>query len=144
MKAFRKLAAVLLAVFLTVPMFGTIASAADGRLLFTDPQTQVGENFEVELVIRSGEGAVGDVSVTMSYDTSYLEFISGDGYEADGSGTLTYTGSADDTGEVHAVMQLRALQAGNTTISVSDSSASMALCTGMFNHMAAATACTAA
>ena len=38
MKALRKLSpAVLLAVFLAVPMFGMIASAADGRLLFTDP-----------------------------------------------------------------------------------------------------------
>ncbi|OUP86544.1 hypothetical protein B5F07_00715 [Lachnoclostridium sp. An169] len=135
MKALRKLSAVLLAVFLAVPMFGMIASAADGRLLFTDPQTQVGENFEVELVIRSGEGDVGDAEVTMSYDTSYLEFVSGDGFTADGSGSLTFSGNADDQGrvgtasgfrEIHATMQMRALQAGSTKISVEDSSASMA------------------
>ena len=29
----------------------------------------------------------------MSYDTSALEFVSGDGVQADGSGNLTYSGS---------------------------------------------------
>ena len=42
MKA-KKLAAVALSLCLTVPMFSTIVSAADGSLMFSDPQTKVGE-----------------------------------------------------------------------------------------------------
>ena len=41
MKA-KKLAAVALSLCLTVPMFSTIVSAADGSLMFSDPQTKVG------------------------------------------------------------------------------------------------------
>ena len=40
MKA-KKLAAVALSLCLTVPMFSTIVSAADGSLMFSDPQTKV-------------------------------------------------------------------------------------------------------
>lgn len=40
MKA-KKLAAVALSLCLTVPMFSTIVSAADGSLMFSDPQTRL-------------------------------------------------------------------------------------------------------
>ena len=53
MKA-KKLAAVALSLCLTVPMFSTIVSAADGSLMFSDPQTKVGEEVSVDLVVRSG------------------------------------------------------------------------------------------
>lgn len=52
MKA-KKLAAVALSLCLTVPMFSTIVSAADGSLMFSDPQTKVGEEVSVDLVVRS-------------------------------------------------------------------------------------------
>ena len=134
MKVFRKFAAVLMAVFLAVPMFGTVASAADARLSFTDPETQVGETFEVNMAIASGEGDVDEADITLSYDPSVLEFISGDGFTADGSGSLTFSGNADSFGrdgssgfrEVYATMQFRALQTGSASITVSESSATMA------------------
>ena len=50
MKA-KKLAAVALSLCLTVPMFSTIVSAADGSLMFSDPQTKVGEEVSVDLVV---------------------------------------------------------------------------------------------
>ena len=50
----------------------TIVSAADGSLMFSDPQTKVGEEVSVDLVVRSGNSAVGDADITMSYDTSAL------------------------------------------------------------------------
>ena len=65
MKA-KKLAAVALSLCLTVPMFSTIVSAADGSLMFSDPQTKVGEEVSVDLVVRSDDSAVGD------WDVSYL------------------------------------------------------------------------
>ena len=40
----------------------------------SDPSTKVGENVNIDLVVRSDGGTVGDVSVTMNYDTSALEF----------------------------------------------------------------------
>ena len=96
MKA-KKLAAVALSLCLTVPMFSTIVSAADGSLMFSDPQTKVGEEVSVDLVVRSGDSAVGDADITMSYDTSALQFESGEGVTADSDGKLTYSGSGDGT-----------------------------------------------
>ena len=75
MKAFKKLAGLILAVCLAVPVFGTVAFAADGVLMYSDPSTKVGENVSIDLVVRSNSGeSVGDVQVTMNYDTSSLEF----------------------------------------------------------------------
>ena len=77
-------------------------------------------------VVQSSDGqAVGDVNVTMSYDTASLELLSGDGFTADGSGNLTYTGSGSSA-ELRATMQFRALLAGSTSITVNSSTASVA------------------
>lgn len=124
MKALKKAAAALLAVCLMVPMFSQIVFAADGRLMFSDPETKVGENVSVDLVVQSQGNTVGDVSVTMNYDTADLEFVSGDGFEADGSGTLTYTGTGDGE-ELRATVQFRALTAGETELTVGSSTATV-------------------
>lgn len=124
MKVFKKLAGLILALCLTVPMFGTAVFAADGVLMFSDPSTKVGENVGVDLVVQSSGGTVGSVNVTMSYDASVLEFVSGDGFSADGSGTLTYTGTGSGS-ELRTTMTFRALQATDTTLTVSSSSAAL-------------------
>ena len=93
MKVFKKLAALVLAVCLMIPMFPTLVSAADGVLMFSDPSTKVGEDVSIDLVVQSSSGTVGDVNVSMNYDTTALEFLSGDGFSADGAGGLTYTGT---------------------------------------------------
>ena len=117
MKLMKKLTAVLLSVFLAVPMFGIIANAAEGTLMFSDPETQVGETVSVDLVVRTQGEAIGDADITMNYDTTALEFISGDGVEADGSGTLSYFGSGTGSQtELRTTMQFRALKAGETNI----------------------------
>ena len=67
MKVFKKLAGAALAVCLAVPVFGTVAFAADGVLMYSDPSTKVGENVSIDLVVQSDSGeTVGDVEVTMS------------------------------------------------------------------------------
>ena len=123
MKA-KKLAAVALSLCLTVPMFSTIVSAADGSLMFSDPQTKVGEEVSVDLVVRSDDSAVGDADITMSYDTSALQFESGEGVTADSDGKLTYSGSGDGTAtELRTTMKFKALKMGDTTITVDSSKA---------------------
>lgn len=123
MKSLKKLAGMILAVCLMVPMLGTVVFAADGVLMFSDPSTKVGENVNVDLVVQSSSGTVGDVNVTMSYDTAALEFVSGDGFSADG-GTLTYTGTGSSS-ELRATVTFRALQATDTTLTVSSSTAAL-------------------
>lgn len=124
MKSMKKIAALALSACLAAPMIGNIAYAAEGTLQFTDPQTQVGETVEVDLVIRTGGDPIGDADVTMSYDTSALEFVSGDGVESDGSGTLSYSGSGDGSqSELRSTLQFRALQTGETMLEVDSTTA---------------------
>lgn len=126
MKLLKKSTGFILAMCLMVPMFGSVAFAADGVLMFSDPTTQVGENFSVDLVVQSSSGeSVGDVNVTMSYDPEALEFVSGDGFTVDDPGTLTYTGTGSSE-ELRSTAEFRALQSGTASISVDDSSATVA------------------
>ena len=90
MKVLKKFASIIIAVCLMIPVLSTVVFAADGVLMFSDPSTKVGENVSVDFVVQSSGGTIGSVDVTMSYDPKALEFVSGDGFTADGAGTLTY------------------------------------------------------
>ena len=120
MKVMKKIAAVLLAVSLAVPFVGVQAEAADGTLMFSDPQTKVGEKVSVDLVVQSGGATIGDVDVTMKYDTTALEFVSGNEVTSDGQGNLTYShkGTGSET-ELRTTMEFRALKQGEANITVS-------------------------
>lgn len=126
MKGLKKFAGLILAVCLMVPMIGTVAFAAEGVLMFSDPSAKVGEDVKIDLVVRSNSGeTVGDVEVTMSYDTASLEFVSGEGFTADGSGTVTFTGTGSGA-ELRETMTFRALKTGESKITVNSSTAALA------------------
>lgn len=126
MKVLKKFAGMILAVCLMVPMIGTVAFAAEGVLMFSDPSAQVGDEVDIDFVVQSSSGeTVGDVEVTMTYDTTALEFVSGDGFTADGSGTLTYSGTGDGA-ELRETVTFRALTTGTAVISVDSSTAALA------------------
>ena len=126
MKVLKKFAGMILAICLMVPMIGTIAFAAEGVLMFSDPSTKVGDNVDIDLVVRSNSGeTVGNVQVNMTYDPAALEFVSGEGFTADGSGALTFTGTGDGA-ELRETMTFRALTTGEAKITVNSSTASLA------------------
>ena len=57
----------------------------------------------------------------MSYDATSLEFVSGTGVQADGSGKLTFSGSGTGSEtELRTTIEFRALKAGDTTINVDE------------------------
>ena len=126
MKVLKKFAGMILAVCLMVPMIGTVAFAAEGVLMFSDPTAKVGDNVNIDLVVQSNNGqTVGDVQVNMTYDPASLEFVSGEGFTADGSGALSFTGTGNGA-ELRETMTFRALKTGAAKISVSGTTASMA------------------
>lgn len=124
MKMMKKLAAMLLAVCLIVPCFMEAAYAADGRISFGDPKTKAGETFSLDAAVRTSAGNIGDVTIKMTYDSSALSFVSGDGVTKDGDGALTYSGTGS-SGELKFTMQFQALKEGNATVGISEYSASM-------------------
>ena len=120
MKVLKKFAGMILAVCLMVPMIGTVAFAAEGVLMFSDPTAKVGDNVNIDLVVQSNNGqTVGDVQVNMTYDPASLEFVSGEGFTADGSGALSFTGTGNGA-ELRETMTFRALKTGAAKISVHD------------------------
>ena len=103
MKMMKKLATLLLAICLVVPCFSMVSFAADGKIMFTDPSTKVGETLEVTGVVSKSRGNFGKIEITMTYDTDYLKFKSGNGIVEAQAGEITYTGDAtNETGSRNA------------------------------------------
>ena len=122
MKMMKKLATLLLAICLVVPCFSMVSFAADGKIMFTDPSTKVGETLEVTGVVSKSRGNFGKIEITMTYDTDYLKFKSGNGIVESQAGEITYTGDAtSDVGAVHEFKLLfDVLKAGTTKLSIKE------------------------
>ena len=117
MRMVKKVSGVLLALCLLVPCFSMVASAADGKISFSDPETKVGEIVEVKCAVRSTGAALGDVEVQLSYDSEALSFESGEGAEANEDGSVTCTGSGGSSEQIF-MLNFQALKEGSTQITV--------------------------
>ena len=123
MKMMKKLATLLLAICLAIPCFSMVSFAANGAIQFSDPSTAVGETLEVTgKVKRTDNTGFGKVEITMTYDTSYLKFKSGNGIVEAQAGEITYTGDAtNDTGSTHEFkITFDVLKAGTTKLTIKD------------------------
>ena len=123
MKIIRKIGIMFMSLCLCVPCFSLVAHAEDGRISFTDPETAVGEMVEVTCAVRSTSGNVGDTEISLTYDSAYLRFDSGDGVTADGEGALNYSGSGSSS-ELKFTMTFQALQEGSTQVGISSATIS--------------------
>ncbi len=118
MRLLKKILATMLCIGMLVPCAGMTVFAADGRISFTDPQTAVGDMVDVKCVVKSTGGALGDVEVTIAYDSEALRFDSGENVTKTARGTLVYSGSADGA-EATFVMTFQALKEESTKVTVS-------------------------
>lgn len=126
MKSIKKITTLLLSTVMMVMVLGKQVYAADGVAMFSDPQTKVGENVSVNLVVQSDGTAIGDVEIHMSYDTTALEFVSGSGITNSGNGELSYAYSGDGSEtEAKTTMEFRALKEGTVNINITGQSASL-------------------
>lgn len=107
-------------VMIAILTLGTSFSALAARIAFSDRSVTTGETVSINMKITStGTETIGRADVTLSYDPSLLEFVSGDGASG-GAGTVRVTGSSDSESatEMTFVLQFRALRAGNATITI--------------------------
>lgn len=120
MKTIKKLTAFMLAICLAVACFSMSVFAADGKIMFTDPQVKAGETVEVTGVVQKTAGNFGKIEITMKYDTDMLKFKSGDGITESQAGEITYKGDA--THDVGARKEFKfsftALKEGTTKIEI--------------------------
>lgn len=111
----KLLTAMLLTAVMTFESF-----AANARIAFSDPSTQVGQEVSVTMKFSSTDGQLlGDTKVTLDYDASMLEYISGSDNVSGGTGKLVVRGASGTT-EVASDLRFRALKAGSATITVND------------------------
>lgn len=119
MKAIRKFAVILS--MLCFCVFGSVLKsyAAEGTIMFSDPETKVGETVSVDMVVQTAGEAIGDADIILKYDASALEFVSGTDVQTDGTGQLKYAGKGTGTeSELRSTLEFKALKAGDTTITV--------------------------
>lgn len=117
MKFLKKVLTAVICVCVLATSVSLTSHAAGGRISFADPSTAVGDMVDVKCVVKSNSGELGDTSITLSYDNSALKFDSGDGVEAAGDGSLTYTGNGGSS-SVSFTMKFQALKEGSTQITV--------------------------
>ena len=112
----KKIAVFLLAVCLMGSNVTMLTFAADGKVMFTDPSTAVGETLELKGVVTSSTD-IEDRKVEMTYDTSMLRFKNGENVTETEEGKLVYevTGKRDGN-RVEFMMYFDVLKEGTTEV----------------------------
>ena len=122
MKRFKNIIlGILAAGMLTVaaPVGGISAYVSSAKISFSDPSATVGQEFSVNVKISSQDGNLGASDVVLSYDPSVIEFVSGNNASG-GAGSVRLVGTMDSnsTKAFSYTLKFKAVQAGNTSISV--------------------------
>lgn len=98
--------------------FSMVADAADGKIMFTDPSTKVGETLELKGVLTSST-TIEDREIVMTYDTTMLKFKEGNSVTETEPGKLTYSVKGQKDGSrVEYFMYFEVLKEGTATVSV--------------------------
>ena len=120
MQKIKKVWLLAVSVFLLTIGMGIVSFAANGILQFSDPETKVGEEVTVKMKITAGGAAIGDGSVTVTYDPTYLEFKNGENVKSGANGTIELfaAGTGQET-ELDYTMVFKALKEGDATLQVS-------------------------
>ena len=113
----RKFCVTFLAYVIVVAVFFTmntqlIGMAAGCSFTFTDAEVEVGETFNITLTWNTTDSDLGGFTAELSYDSSYLELVSGDLILA----PLPQTASG--VKNVVFVYSFKALKEGTTTVSL--------------------------
>lgn len=95
------------------------AYAATAKISFSDPNVTVGQEFSVNVKITSPDGNLGASDVMLSYDPASIEFVNGNNASG-GAGSIRLLGTMDsgNTTQFSYTLKFKALQAGNSAISV--------------------------
>ena len=122
MKLAKKLATMLMCVCLVVPCFSMMVSAATpGTIKVDSVSAKVGEEVTVALKAKVDAG-IGKRTMTISYDSSLLEFVSGSNVTKVSDGELEYA-SEEGINSLYsekelASMTFKALSEGTATVKV--------------------------
>lgn len=108
-------------VFMLVVAIPFQSFAGNARIAFSDPTAEVGSEFTVNVKFTCTTGEkIGKTVVMLSYDSSAMEFLSGEPNVSGGNGAIRVIGSASGTSESASTLHFKALKAGSSKIEVTD------------------------
>lgn len=82
--------------------------AGNARIAFSDPTAEVGSEFTVNVKFTCTTGEkIGKTVVMLSYDSSAMEFVSGEPDVSGGNGAIRVIGSVSGTSESASTIVLR-------------------------------------
>ncbi|WP_049962232.1 cadherin-like beta sandwich domain-containing protein [Oribacterium sp. FC2011] len=111
--------------FLTTAAISVILSmqalAATASISFSDPTVTVGSEVNVTMKVSSPDGTLSRSDITLGYDSSLLEFISGTDAEG-GAGTIRVNGATNgaETGTLEYNLKFNTLASGSANVSLSN------------------------
>ncbi|SDZ88321.1 Cadherin-like beta sandwich domain-containing protein [Oribacterium sp. KHPX15] len=97
------------------------ALAATASISFSDPTVTVGSEVNVTMKVSSPDGTLSRSDITLGYDSSLLEFISGTDAEG-GAGTIRVNGATNgaETGTLEYNLKFNTLASGSAKVSLSN------------------------
>lgn len=114
----RRILSGLLLACMLVLMVPVVSMAASGKIMFTDPDAQVGQEVSVNMRVNA-DSSLGRAEIMLAYDASALEFIEGNSVEG-GAGALRAHGGPDagDLKNIVFTMKFRVLKPGTSQITI--------------------------
>lgn len=121
MKLIKKLVFVLLTLCMVLSIKNQKVYAADGAISFSDPSVTLGDEVSVKVKVSTTDNTMlGGVDLTLAYDDSALEFVSGTSASGS-SGTIRVAGVIDNasTTSLSYTLTFKTLKAAKSSITVS-------------------------
>lgn len=115
-KQIKSMAVLLLAVWLMMCPESVKAAEAEAHLGSGYYVKTEGESFNIGLYLEAEEG-FSDYSLTMTYDSNIIEYVSG--ATSGGDGSVTISGAAEN-GYVKVLVGFRAIAVGDMTLTISE------------------------
>ncbi len=122
-----KLLVSLMSICFMILLTSITSHAQEATISYTDLEVPAGQQFNVNIKVEENDGdAIGNVTIKMNYDSSQIQFMSGEGITSEGN-VLTYnlTGDGSST-EYMTPMTFTALKFGTSTITISEVSGTLA------------------
>lgn len=121
MKFIKKVIFVLFALCIVLSFKNSKVYAAEGTISFSDPSATLGNEVSVKVKVSTTDDTMlGGVDLTLAYDDSALEFVSGTSASGS-SGTIRIAGVIDNasTTSLSYTLTFNTLKAGTSSITVS-------------------------